>query len=310
MEKIFLFLSSKRDATMRFKRIFVTSMLVLSSGSIFAQGNVAGDVCKVRALGEMASSYPSGLISLSPSQVFEFSHNWRREGLQELFDREARFFSGKKIVSQLNSTYGTGKEAEQLLSLHLSLRSGQIWVMTRNIRSGSMNAVPVDDGGAFAAAAMFFDKIVCTSTVATTTVKDKVASLNLSSGYRLLQDAQTDPYVLGNVRTDLAAKYYDRLHEAKPVELDEFKQKAPLDFEKAQKSNQFIRSEMKQNLSGFGVDQSMVDALKGVTDSVGASNFQRLQRQKNLMDSMQQAQIRSGSLNKYPIQIAPGSNSK
>ena len=55
----------------------VASMLALSSGLAFTQGNVAGDFCKVRALKDMESSYPSGFISLGPSQIFAFSNNWR-----------------------------------------------------------------------------------------------------------------------------------------------------------------------------------------------------------------------------------------
>ncbi|MBB3639658.1 MULTISPECIES: hypothetical protein [Variovorax] len=288
----------------------MASMLALSSGLAFTQGNVAGDFCKVRALKDMESSYPSGFISLGPSQIFAFSNNWRNEGLQESFDREAKFASGRKIVAQLDSTYGSGKETARLLSLHLSLKTAQIWVMTTDIRSGSMNAMPVDSGGAFAAAAMFFDKIVCTATIATTTIKAKVASADLPSGYRLLQDAQTDPYVLASVRTDLAAKYYDRLNNAKALELDQFKQRAPLDFEKAQRSNQLIRLEMKRNVSSFKFDQSMVDAWGNTADSLGASNVQRLQRQRDLADAIQRAQIRSGSLNKYQVQLPSSGGSK
>jgi len=295
---------------MRVRKITAALMMALSSGVALAQSNVAGDFCKIRTLSEMESSYPSGLISLGPNQVIAFSHNWRNEGLREVFDREAKFANGKRIVSQLDSTYGSPQEAGRLLSLHLSLKAGQIWVMTTDIRSGSMNAVPIDSGGAFVAAAMFFDRIVCMETVAATAVKAKVASADLSLGYQLLKNAQTDPYVLASARTDLAAKYYDRLSKAKSSELDEFKQKAPLDFEKAQKSNQLIRFEMKKNLSDFKNDQSMVDALGGASDSVGSSHVQRMLKQKDLMDAIQRAQIRSGSLNKYQVQMAPGGESK
>lgn len=280
-----------RAALKEFVALAVSTLTSLVSAQV-----VTGDTCQVRTLNEMIPNYQSGLISLSPGQVLGFSYNWRYGGLSNAFDKEPRFASGKALISLLDHQYAADPTANQLLSLHLSLKTAQVWVMTSDIRSGSMTPVPVQGPESFAAAAMFIDRFLCTTHVA---AKASVTASfeDLTAGYKAIKKVQANPYVLPGVQSEFAAAYFDSFNQAKPDELEKFKKIAPIDFEKVKSSNQVIRAEFAEKLPGFKANEAIGDVVRDTESGAGVANFERFQSQKNVIETLKRAQIRGGALN-------------